>query len=82
MIEEGALLNPRVDAVVGLHISQSDVVGRASLRPLGLMASAQRFDVEISDSQTHGARPWAAGRSACGWGVNRQRAANHCQSSD
>ena len=59
MIEEGALLNPRVDAVVGLHISQSDVVGRASFRPLGLMASAQRFDVEISGSQTHGARPWA-----------------------
>ena len=59
MIEEGALLNPRVDAVVGLHISQSDVVGRASFRPLGPMASAQRFDVEISGSQTHGARPWA-----------------------
>lgn len=59
MIEEGALLNPRVDAVVGLHISQGDVVGRASFRPLGLMASAQRFDVEITGSQTHGARPWA-----------------------
>ncbi|NCF43888.1 MAG: amidohydrolase [Proteobacteria bacterium] len=59
MIEEGALLNPRVDAVVGLPISQGDVVGRASFRPLGLMASAQRFDVEITGSQTHGARPWA-----------------------
>ena len=59
MIEEDALMNSRVDAVVGLHISQIDVVGRASFRPLGLMASAQRFDVEISDSQTHGARPWA-----------------------
>ena len=30
----------------------------ASFRPLGL-ASAQRFDVEIVGSQTHGARPWA-----------------------
>ena len=59
MIEEGAILKLRVDAVVGLHISKSDVVGRASFRPRGLMASAQRFDVEISDSQTHGARPWA-----------------------
>ena len=45
MIEEGAILKLRVDAVVGLHISKSDVVGRASFRPLGLMASAQRFDV-------------------------------------
>ena len=59
MIEEGALQNPQVDAVVGLHISQSDVVGRASFRPLGFMASAQRFDVEITGSQTHGARPWS-----------------------
>jgi amidohydrolase len=59
MIEEGALQNPQVDALVGLHISQSDVVGRASFRLLGMMASAQRFDVEITGSQTHGALPWS-----------------------
>ena len=59
MIAEGALQNPAVDAVVGLHISQGEEVGYASFRPLGLMASAQRFDVEIVGSQTHGARPWA-----------------------
>ena len=59
MIEEGALQNPQVDAVVGLNISQSDVVGRASFRSLGMMASAQRFDVEITGSQTHGALPWS-----------------------
>ena len=59
MIEEGVLQNPQVDAVVGLHISQSDVVGRASFRSLGMMASAQRFDVEITGSQTHGALPWS-----------------------
>lgn len=59
MIAEGALQNPAVDAVVGLHISQGEEVGHASVRPLGLMASAQRFDVEIMGSQTHGARPWA-----------------------
>ena len=55
MIAEGALQNPAVDAVVGLHISQGEEVGYASFRPLGLMASAQRFDVEIVGSQTHGA---------------------------
>ena len=59
MIAEGALQNPAVDAVVVLHISQGEEVGHASVRPLGLMASAQRFDVEIMGSQTHGARPWA-----------------------
>lgn len=59
MIAEGALKNPSVDAIVGLHISQGDEVGRASYRPLGFMASAQRFDIEIQGRQTHGARPWA-----------------------
>ena len=59
MIAEGALQNPAVDAVVVLHISQGEEVGHASVRPLGLMASAPRFDVEIMGSQTHGARPWA-----------------------
>lgn len=59
MIAEGALKNPSVDAIVGLHISQGDEVGRASYRPLGFMASAQRFDIEIQGRQTHGARPWS-----------------------
>ena len=59
MIEEGALENPSVDAIMGLHISQSAAVGTAMYRALGIMASAQRFDIEITGSQTHGARPWA-----------------------
>jgi amidohydrolase len=33
MIAEGALQNPDVDAIIGLHISQGDEVGRASYRP-------------------------------------------------
>ena len=44
---------------MGLHISQSAAVGTAMYRALGIMASAQRFDIEITGSQTHGARPWA-----------------------
>jgi amidohydrolase len=59
MIAEGVLKNPDVDAVIGLHISQGGVVGTASYRSLGFMASAQRFDIQIQGKQTHGARPWA-----------------------
>lgn len=58
-IAEGALRNPDVDAIIGLHISQGDEVCRASYRPLGFTASAQRFDVEITGSQTPVARSWA-----------------------
>jgi amidohydrolase len=59
MIREGVLENPDVDAVFGLHISQGDAVGQASYRPRGAMASAQRFEIRVQGSQTHGAQPWA-----------------------
>ncbi len=59
MIAEGALKNPDVDAIFGLHIGQQGSAGTASFRDRGFMASAQRFDVIIRGQQTHGARPWA-----------------------
>ena len=59
MVAEGVLKNPDVDAVFGLHIAQSDAVGEASYRARGAMASAQRFEIVVNGSQTHGAMPWA-----------------------
>ena len=59
MIREGVLQQPDVDAIIGLHISQGGEVGTASYRPLGMMASAQRFAITIEGRQTHAARPWA-----------------------
>lgn len=59
MVREGVLKKPDVDVVFGLHISQGDPTGRVSYRPRGMMASAQRFDIEITGRQTHAARPWA-----------------------
>ena len=59
MIAEGALKNPDVQAIFGLHIGQHGAAGTASFRDRGFMASAQRFDIHIQGSQTHGARPWA-----------------------
>jgi len=59
MIEEDVLSNPKVDAIIGLHIAQLSRVGTVLYRPLGFMASAQSFDIEITGSQTHGAQPWS-----------------------
>lgn len=58
MIEEGVLKDPEVDAIFGLHISQGFGVGKVAFRPLGMMASAQRFEIQITGRQTHGAQPW------------------------
>ena len=58
MIAQGALKNPDVSAIFGLHIGQHGLAGSASFRARGFMASAQRFDIHIKGKQTHGARPW------------------------
>jgi len=58
MIEEGVLTNPDVDAIFGLHITQGWTVGQTAFRPMGMMASAERFDVKVQGRQTHGAQPW------------------------
>lgn len=58
MIEEGVLRNPDVEAVFGLHISQSSPVGHVSYRAAGAMAGAERFEIEVRGRQTHAARPW------------------------
>ena len=59
MVEQGVLKNPDVDAIFGLHISQGGLAGTANYRPKGAMASAQRLEITVKSSQTHGARPWA-----------------------
>ena len=58
MIKEGALKNPDVDAIFGLHITQKFEVGYAAVRPKGMMASSQKYEIDITGSQTHAARPW------------------------
>jgi amidohydrolase len=58
MVEEGVLTDPDVDAIFGLHITQGWAVGETAFRPMGMMASAERFDVKVQGRQTHGAQPW------------------------
>jgi amidohydrolase len=59
MVDEGVLKNPDVDAVFGLHVMQLDRTGQVSMRPLGAMASSQRFEIVVKGRQTHGAMPWS-----------------------
>lgn len=57
MIEDGALANPRPDAIFGLHV----VPGRPGTlfyRPQGFMAASDRVDITLHGRQTHGAWPW------------------------
>lgn len=57
MIEDGALADPKVEAIFGLHV----VPGRPGTlfyRPQGFMAASDRVDITLHGQQTHGAWPW------------------------
>ena len=57
MIREGALNDPKVDAVVGLHIWPGFDLGVLGVRPGPVMASVDRFDIDILGRGGHGAMP-------------------------
>lgn len=57
MIEEGALRDPRPDAIFGLHVVPG-VPGTIFYRPQGFMAASDRVDITLHGRQTHGAWPW------------------------
>ncbi len=58
MIKEGVLENPKVDAIFGLHIGAGRNVGTIAYRSGGMMAAAQRFEINITGKQSHGSTPW------------------------
>jgi amidohydrolase len=57
MIEEGALNDPKPEAVFGLHVVPG-VPGTVFYRPQGFMAASDRIDISLKGKQTHGAWPW------------------------
>lgn len=57
MVQEGALENPRPDAIFGLHVMVQPT-GFLGYRPGGAMASSQTLRITVRGSQTHGAMPW------------------------
>ena len=57
MIREGALENPRPEAIFGLHVFPLPV-GHIDYRPGAFMAASDTLRIEVRGSQTHGAQPW------------------------
>jgi len=57
MIDEGALADPKPDAVFGLHVVPG-APGALWYRPKGFMAASDRVDITLHGRQTHGAWPW------------------------
>lgn len=58
MVKEGALDNPKVDAVFGLHVTSRYPVGAIAYRPGAMMAAVDSFRIKVHGKQTHGAYPW------------------------
>ncbi|WP_400079049.1 amidohydrolase [Winogradskyella sp. R77965] len=59
MIKEGVLENPQVDAIFGLHINSQTSVGTIKYKTGGIMASVERFVINVKGKQTHGSQPWS-----------------------
>ena len=59
MIKEGALDNPKVDVMFGLHIGSQTDVGKITYRSGGIMAASDWFTIKVKGKQTHGSQPWA-----------------------
>jgi amidohydrolase len=58
MIKEGALENPKPDAIFALHVFPDSDAGTLTYRPGGAMASADGLRIVVRGAQTHGAMPW------------------------
>ena len=57
MIKEGALENPKVDAIFGLHVVPMPA-GSLAYRAGAIMASNDVFKIVVTGKQTHGGHPW------------------------
>jgi len=58
MVKEGALENPKVEAIFGLHVTSRFPVGMIAWRPGGMMAAVDSLKIVVRGKQTHGAYPW------------------------
>ncbi|MBU6229261.1 MAG: amidohydrolase [Cyanobacteria bacterium REEB459] len=57
MIEAGVLTNPRVEAMVGLHLWNNLPLGTVGVRSGALMAATENFSLTIQGKGGHGALP-------------------------
>lgn len=57
MIDEGALLDPKVDKIFGLHLDPATPEGKIGTNYGYLMASTTEFNIDIKGLSAHGATP-------------------------
>jgi len=60
MIKEGALKNPNVDVIFGLHINAQVEVGKITYRPGGMFAGVGDLKITVKGKSSHGAEPWSS----------------------
>jgi amidohydrolase len=59
MVKEGAMDNPKVDVIFGMHIESNIEIGRIEYKPGAFMASSDWFTIKIKGKGAHGSKPWA-----------------------
>ncbi|MBD1913668.1 MULTISPECIES: M20 family metallopeptidase [unclassified Leptolyngbya] len=57
MIDAGALENPSLDAIIGLHLWNNLPLGTVGVRAGALMAAVEQFDLVVQGRGGHGAMP-------------------------
>jgi len=60
MIKDGALDNPKVDVMFGLHINSQTEAGVIKYRSGGMMAASDWFTIKVKGKGSHGSQPWLA----------------------
>ncbi|HSR38463.1 MAG TPA: amidohydrolase, partial [Phnomibacter sp.] len=60
MIKEGAMDNPKLDAVFGLHMAAGAPAGRLSYKSGAHQASSDLFTITVKGKGNHGAMPWGS----------------------
>ncbi|MDQ3486719.1 MAG: amidohydrolase [Acidobacteriota bacterium] len=58
MVKEGVMLDPKVDAIFGLHVFANVPTGVITYRSGPFMAAADQFEIIVKGKQTHGSSPW------------------------
>ena len=58
MIKEGALENPTVDVIYGLHMDALTEGGKITYRPAGIMAGVNDMKITVKGTPAHGSSPW------------------------
>jgi amidohydrolase len=60
MVKQGALQNPSVDVIFGLHINAQVEVGKITYRPGGMFAGVGDMKITVNGKSAHGAEPWSS----------------------